>query len=200
VRRGLSEILYRHSRWQVAGQAGDGETAIQVIEQLKPDVVTTDFAHPGPDGIEIIRRCSRTCPDTKFLMVTMHASKQLLREILDAGGRGYIMSSDAVQFLIPSIEAILSGKLWFSSTVSEILLDGFLELPRPPGPPVNLTSRELKIVKLPATGKSNKEVASELNVSLRMAETHRANLMNKLQLRSIQDLVRYAVKNQIVEL
>ena len=139
-------------------------------------------------------------PKVRVLILTMHASKQLVREILEAGARGYVMKSDAGKELLKAIDTLLEDKLFFTQTISEILLDGFLEKPQPMRPENLLTKRETEIVSLLARGKSNKEVATELNISLRTAETHRANIMNKLQLHSVQDLVRYAVKNKLVEL
>lgn len=200
VRRGLKQLLESHPGWKVVGEAADGDTAIQVVKDLEPDILTTDFAHPGLDGLQMARWIAQNLPKVRVLIVTMHASKQLVREILEAGARGYVMTADASKDLVQAVEAVLENKLFFTQTISEILLDGFLQKPQPMRPDNLLTKRETEIVALLARGNNNKEVATELNISLRTAETHRANIMNKLQLHSVQDLVRYAVKNKLIDL
>jgi DNA-binding NarL/FixJ family response regulator len=169
------------------------------VKEYAPDIAILDFAMPGADGLIATREIAKEMPKVRVLILTMHASKQLVREILEAGARGYVMKSDAGKDLLKAIDTLLEDKLFFTQTISEILLDGFLEKPQPMRPENLLTKRETEIVSLLARGKSNKEVATELNISLRTAETHRANIMNKLQLHSVQDLVRYAVKNKLVD-
>jgi DNA-binding NarL/FixJ family response regulator len=200
TRRGIKQLLESHSGWKVVGEAADGDTGIQVVKDLEPDIVTTDVAHPGLDGLQMARWIAQNLPKVRVLIVTMHASKQLVREILEAGARGYVMTSDAGKDLVKAVETVLEDKLFFTQTISEILLDGFLEKPQPMRPENLLTKRETEIVALLARGRNNKEVATELHISLRTAETHRANIMNKLQSKSMQDLVRYAVKNKLVDL
>jgi len=172
-----------------------------MVRLHSPDIAILDISMPGRlDGLAATREISKDMPKVRVLILTMHASKQLVREILEAGARGYVMKSDAARDLITAIDTLLEDKLFFTQTISEILLDGFLEKPQPMRTENLLTKREIEIVSLLARGKSNKEVATDLNISLRTAETHRANIMNKLQLHSVQDLVRYAVKNKLVEL
>jgi DNA-binding NarL/FixJ family response regulator len=201
VRRGLVSLLESHPGCKVVAEADNGETAIELVKQHAPDIAILDISMPGRlDGLAATREISKEMPKVRVLILTMHASKQLVREILEAGARGYVMKSDAARDLIGAIDTLLEDKLFFTQTISEILLDGFLEKPQPMRTENLLTKREIEIVSLLARGKSNKEVATELNISLRTAETHRANIMNKLQLHSVQDLVRYAVKNKLVEL
>ena len=201
VRRGIVSLLESYPGCKVVAEADTGEAAIEAVKEHVPDIAILDFAMPGRvDGLMATREISKALPKVRVLILTMHASKQLVREILEAGARGYVMKSDAGRDLITAIETLLQDKLFFTQTISEILLDGFLEKPQPMRPENLLTKRETEIVSLLARGKSNKEVATDLNISLRTAETHRANIMNKLQLHSVQDLVRYAVKNKLVEL
>ncbi len=201
VRRGLVAMLESNPSCKVVAEADNGETAIELVKSHAPDIAILDISMPGRlDGLAATREISREMPKVRVLILTMHASKQLVREILEAGARGYVMKSDAARDLIKAIDTLLEDKLFFTQTISEILLDGFLEKPQPMRPENLLTKRETEIVSLLARGKSNKEVATELNISLRTAETHRANIMNKLQLHSVQDLVRYAVKNKLVDL
>ena len=202
VRRGIVSVLESDPRCKVVAEAETGEAAIEAVRQHQPDIAILDFAMPNGkvDGLAATREILKEMPKTRVLILTMHASKQLVREILEAGARGYVMKSDAVRDLINAIDTLLEDKLFFTQTISEILLDGFLEKPQPMRTENLLTKREIEIVQLLARGKSNKEVANDLSISLRTAETHRANIMNKLQLHSVQDLVRYAVKNKLVEL
>jgi len=200
VHRGLTSLLEARPGWKIVGGAHDGDSAIQVVQELEPDLVITDVSHPGLDGLQITRWITQHLPKVRVVILTMHASKQLVREILEAGGRGYVMKSDTSRDLIEAIETVLDGKLFFTQTISETLLDGFLDKPPAKGIESLLTKREIAIIGLLTRGKTNREVATELNTSLRTAETHRANIMNKLQLHSVQDLVRYAVKNKLVEL
>ena len=138
-------------------------------------------------------------PKPRILILTMHADKQLVHDILEAGARGYVMKADAGRYLITAIETVMQGKLFFTTTVCEILLNGFLEKPSYIRPVNHITRRETEVLKLLARGRANKDIASELGISLRTVETHRANIMQKLQLHSVQDLVRYAVRHKLIE-
>jgi len=195
VRRGVVSLLESRAGWKVVAEAQDGDSACQVVKDLQPDILITDQVHPGLSGIEVTRWVTQNVPGVRVLLLTMHASKQFVREVLEAGGRGYVMKSDAGKDLLRAIDTLLEDKMFFTQPISDILLDGFLEKPRPN----MLSKRETDILALLARGKSNKEVSTQLNISLRTAETHRANIMNKLQLDSVQDLVRYAVKNKLVD-
>jgi len=201
VRRGITALLETQPGWKVVAEADNGEEAIEMVKLHKPDIALMNVCMPGRlDGIAATRVITRDLPAMRVLIHTMHGTKQLIRDILEAGARGYLMTSDAARDLIMAVETILEGKLFFTQTVSEILLDGFLEKPLPMRTEISLTKREIEIVCLLARGKTNKQVATELNISLRRAETHRANIMNKLQFRTVQDLVRYAVKNRLIDL
>jgi DNA-binding NarL/FixJ family response regulator len=175
-----------------------------LAEQLRPDVVVMDISMPDLNGLEAARKIRKSLPKTEILILTLHFSDQLVREIVEAGVRAYIMKSDADRDLVAAVEALGNHRPFFTARAADMLLDGFV---RPhavsPDPDAvirnRLTSREREIVQLLAEGKSSKEVAVSLGISVKTAETHRANIMRKLELHSVSELVRYAVRNQIIE-
>ena len=199
-RRGLVSLLHSHPDWNVVAEAENGEQAIHRVAQYQPDIAILDLVMPGQfDGLAATRELMKLSTKPRILILTMHASKQLVHDLLEAGARGYVMKADAGRHLITAIETVMEGKLFFTTTVCEILLDGFLQKPSYPRPANAITKRETEVLKLLAAGRTNKEIAAELEISLRTAETHRANIMHKLQLRSVPDLVRYAVKHNLVD-
>jgi DNA-binding NarL/FixJ family response regulator len=157
---------------------------------------------PELNGLDAARRIRKLLPATEVVILTLHFSEQLVREIVEAGARAYIMKADAEKDLIAAVEALADHRSFFTARAGEIVLDGYRK-PRTAGdgkgPTSRLTSREREIVQLLAEGKSSKEVAVSLGISVKTAETHRANIMRKLELHSVSELVRYAVKNQIIE-
>jgi DNA-binding NarL/FixJ family response regulator len=201
VRRGLRAILAPQPDWEVVGEAITGRQAVEDVRRLHPNLVIMDIGMPELNGLEATRQILKEFPATEVLILTMHESEQLIREVLDTGARGYMLKSDAGKDLVAAVESLRNHKPYFTSKVSELVLTGFLRGgPREDEPTrMRLTPREREIVQLLAEGKSNKEVASALNISVKTAETHRSRIMAKLQLRSIGELVRYAVRNRIVE-
>ena len=203
VRHGLRSILESHSEWEVVGEAVTGREAVELAKQTTPNIAVIDVSMPELNGLEATRQILKLLPQTEVLILTMHESEQVVREVLDAGARGYVLKSDAGRDLIAAIEALCQRRTFFSSRVSEMLLQSYLthpeRAPAPEAPRNRLTAREREIVQLLAEGKTNKEVASALNISIKTAETHRTNIMNKLDLHSISELVRYAVRNNMVE-
>jgi len=203
VRRGLRDLLEGHPDWTICGEAVTGTGAVAQAKELKPDVAVLDFAMPELNGLEATRQIRQVSPHTEILMLTMHESEQLAREVLAAGARGFVLKSDAGKVLVDAVEHLSRHKPFFTAKVSEMLLS---ELNHPStaeggsgefgGP---LTPRERQIVQLIAEGRSSKEVADRLGISVKTADTHRANLMRKLRLHSVTDLVRYAIRNKIVE-
>lgn len=156
---------------------------------------------PVLNGLEATRRIVRVAPRSQVLILTMHDSDEFVREVLDAGARGYVLKSDAGRDLVSAVEALSSGRAFFTSKVTEVVLTGYLRGARADkskGSRGRLTSREREVLQLLAEGKSNKEVATSLSVSVKTVETHRANIMRKLDLHSVSDLVHYAVRNRIV--
>jgi DNA-binding NarL/FixJ family response regulator len=203
IRRGLKDLLTARAGWEICGEAKTGKEAVTLSEQLKPDVIVMDISMPDLNGMEAARRIHKILPKTGILILTMHFSDQLVRDVVEAGARGYILKSDADRELVTAVESIANRRTFFTPRASEMLLDGFsrqvtgadLKIPRRD----RLTTREREVVQLLAEGKTSKEVASALGISVKTAETHRANIMRKLELHSVSELVRYAIKNQIIE-
>jgi DNA-binding NarL/FixJ family response regulator len=203
MRRGIKALLQSHAGWEVCGEAHTGREAVTKAEELKPDIVILDISMPDLNGVDAAKRIRKSSPDTEVLILSVHYSDQLIRDILEAGVRGYIVKSDSDRDLIIAVETLANHKPFFTPRATEVMLTNFNEGKTRTEPPETmrdrLTSREREIVQLLAEGKSSKEVASSLNISVKTAETHRANIMRKLQLHTVSELVRYAVRNQIIE-
>ncbi len=202
VRRGLCSLLRVQPEWEVCGEACDGREAVDKALQLKPDVVILDIGMPNLNGLEATRQILKANPQTRILILTLHDSEQVVRDILDAGARGFLSKSDAARDLIAAVEALRRGKIYFTPKVGTMVLEGYLHrdtaVPLEPQTRTRLTPREREIVQLLAEGKSSKEVAVALGLSVKTAETHRSNIMRKLDLHSVSALVLYAVQNNIV--
>ena len=202
VRKGLVALLQAQADWQVCGEAGDGREAVEKATQLKPDVVILDIGMPSLNGLEATRQILKANPQARVLVLTLHDSDQVVREVLNAGARGFLLKSDAARDLVAAVEALRRDKTYFTSKVAAMVLEGYLKGGAPNTVPTagrsRLTPREREIVQLLAEGKSTKEVAVALGLSVKTAETHRSNIMRKLQLHSVSDLVLYAVRNNIV--
>ena len=202
VRRGLKDLLEQHVGWQVCAEASNGREAVELALQHRPQVAVVDLSMPELNGLETTRRIRQSLPDTEVLIFTMHESEELIREVLGAGARGYLLKSDAVRQLIPAVESLSQKKPYFAGRVSEVVLDGFLKGGQVTleGPTAErLTSREREVVQLLAEGKSNKQIARLLDLSVKTVETHRTAAMRKLELNSLPDLVRYAIRMQIIQ-
>lgn len=203
VRRGLKAMLESQPDWEIVAEAVTGREAIEKAKQTTPDIAIIDVGMPELNGLEATRQVLKALPQTEILILTMHENEQIMREVLDAGARGYVLKSDAGRDLVAAVEALCQHRTFFSSKISDMLLTSYLRhsdrTETTESPRGRLTAREREIVQLLAEGKSNKEVASALSISIKTAETHRTNIMNKLDLRSITELVRYAVRNNIVE-
>jgi len=203
VRRGVCALLTSHCGWEICGEAGDGREAVEKITQLKPDIVILDIGMPALNGLEAARQILHNEPRQKIAILSVMDSEQVIHEALKAGARAYISKSDGAKALIVAIEALQENRTYFNSRVGEIVLNGFLNtrnMPSKRGSILpDLTAREREIVQLLAEGKSTKEVAVTLGVSIKTAETHRSNLMRKLGLHCLSELVLYAVRNNIVQ-
>jgi DNA-binding NarL/FixJ family response regulator len=205
VRRGLIALLQKHEGWEICGEASDGREALEKAKQLKPDVVILDIGMPFLNGLETTRQLLQHDPNFKVIVLTITDSDQVIREALDAGARGFVLKSDAARDLVSAVEALQSRRMFFTPRVNDLVLAGFLDKGHsmsrnePPLLPT-LTPREREITQLLAEGKSSKEVASLLNLSTKTVETHRSNIMRKLSLHSIRDLVVYAIKNNIIHI
>ena len=203
VRRGLKALIESRPGWRVCGEAHTGREAAAKAEQMKPDVVILDISMPGLNGVEAARRIRKSSPSTEILILSVHYSDQLIRDILEAGARGYVMKSDSDRDLIVAVQAMAEHKPFFTSKATEMMLTNFCQSgPQPQLKDLaadRLTSREREIVQLLSEGRSSKEVASVLGISVKTADTHRANIMRKLNLHSVSELVLYAVRNQIIQ-
>jgi DNA-binding NarL/FixJ family response regulator len=203
VREGIKTRLEKQPGWTVCGEADNGRQAVEMATRLKPDVVVLDIGMAELNGIEAARQIRKACPETEVLILTLQESEDLVREALSAGARGYILKTDAARLLTVAIEALLEGKTFFTGKVSNLVLEGYLDADhaarRDSGARSRLTMRELEVVQLLAEAKTSKEVARKLGVSAKTIEAHRANVMRKLNLHSVAELVRFAVRNNIVQ-
>jgi len=205
ARRGIRALLENHPGWEVCGEAKDGREAVELASRTNPNLILLDIGMPNLNGLEAARQVLAESPDIAILILTMHDSDQVVREVLRAGARGFLLKSDAGRDLVAAVEALQLQRTFFTTRVSQMVLDGFLDRDPRPENDVNdegsdvLTGREREVIQLLAEGKTSKEVAVTLNLSVKTAETHRTNLMRKLGLHSVADLTRYAVRNGIVQ-
>jgi DNA-binding NarL/FixJ family response regulator len=204
VRRGLRALLESQSEWVVIDEAVHGREAVEKASKWQPDVIVLDISMPQLNGLEAARQIIKETPKTEVLILTVHESEQVVREILKTGARGYVLKSDAGRDLVDAVRALSEHRVFFTSKIAEMVLTGYLRRDdasapgeREPGLPLSVRERE--ILQLLAEGKSNKEIAKSLYLSIKTVETHRASIMRKLRLHSIGDLVRYAIRHHIVE-
>ncbi|MDP9099995.1 MAG: response regulator transcription factor [Verrucomicrobiota bacterium] len=202
VRQGVRKLAEERPEWEVCGEAADGRSAVALAEELKPDVVIVDLGMPELGGLEATRQIKRSLPQTEVLIFTGQEDEQLIHDVFTAGARSYILKNDIGRHLIAAIEALGQHKHYFTNRTSEVIFARYLDGRSGPGNDKmeGLTPREREIVQLLAEGKSNKEVASVLGISIKTAETHRATIMRKLNFDSFADLVRYAIRRKIIEL
>jgi len=200
LRRGLVAELSQVPGWVVVAEVANGRAAVASAAELKPDLVVLDLTMPELNGLEAARRILSADPGTRILILTAHESEQLVREVLSVGARGYVLKSDAGRILVVALQALLEGGSFFTSSVARMVMDGYLRNEASDaGTAQPLSGREREIVQLLAEGNSNKDVARALNISVKTAETHRSNIMRKLGLGSLPELVRYAIRNNIIE-
>ena len=203
VRRGLVSLLRSHVGWEVCGEAADGRKAVDQAKELKPDIVILDIGMPNLNGLDAARQILHDNPLTKVLILTIADEDEVVRVVLDTGARGFVLKSDAARDLVAAVEALQSNKSFFTSRIADMMLSGDLTRGRstPDGRAAlpSLTPRQREILQLLAEGKSSKETASHLDLSVKTVETHRTNIMHKLNIHSVSELVLYAVKNHIVQ-
>jgi DNA-binding NarL/FixJ family response regulator len=202
VRRGLKSVLSSRRGWTVCAEASTGREAVALASQHRPDIVVMDIAMPGLNGLEATRQLRKALPKTQVMILSLHYSDQLVREVIDSGARGYLLKTDASNDLLNAVEALANNRSFFTSGAAQILIDGFCKPASAREHPLmrkSLSAREREIVQLLAEGSSSKEVAVALGISVKTADTHRANIMRKLEMHSVSELVRYAVKNNLIE-
>lgn len=199
VRRGVRSLLETRSDYKVIAEACDGREAVKKKLELRPHVTIMDISMPGLNGVEAIRQIASAGIGTEILALTMHSSETLARELLIAGARGYVLKSDADRDLLSAVELLGQHKSFLSAATSSIVVDQFRRgNTKAPSEHHGLSARELETLQLLAEGKTNKDIASSLFLSVRTVETHRARLMMKLNLHSIGELVHYAIRNNII--
>jgi two-component system response regulator NreC len=202
VREGMRTLIEHEPGWQVCGTATNGQEAVDTAKKLKPEVVVLDMTMPELDGLEALRQIKRALPNTEVLIFSAHHSEEVIEQLFDAGAKSYIQKSDAGRHLVAAIKSLAEHKPFFTPEISQILFSKFLSVgsAKKQGRQKHaLTDRERDVVRLLVQGSGNKEIATALGISIRTAETHRATLMRKLGLDSVAALVRYAIRNNIVE-
>jgi DNA-binding NarL/FixJ family response regulator len=203
MRLGIRALLTVRDGWEVCGEARNGREAVSKSEELKPDIVILDVNMPELSGIEAAKRIRKALANAEVLIISFDYSDQLIREIVAAGARGFVVKADSERDLITAVEALSNHRSFFTPRATDVIL-GRVRAGNFQGDIQGLgrnrlTPREREIVELLAEGKSSKEVAEFLTISVKTADTHRANIMRKLDLHSVTELVRYAVRNQIVK-
>jgi DNA-binding NarL/FixJ family response regulator len=201
IRRGLVSALADRPEWNIVAEAADGRQACEMAARLTPEIAVLDLTMPELNGLDATRQIRASTPKTRILIVTAHESEQLIRDVLDAGAMGYVLKSDAGRILVQAIEALLDERPFFTSKVARFVLEGYLRsgADSVTQAAVALSPRERHIVQLLAEGNNNKEVARVLRLSVKTVETHRSNIMRKMEFGSLADLVRYAIRNKIVD-
>lgn len=201
MRGGLRLLLEQQPALTVVGEADDGRQAVEKTSSLKPDVVVLDIGMPNLNGIEACAQITQTLPTTSVVMLSMHSDEAYVLRALKAGARAYLLKDSAESDLVRAVQAVSEGKSYFSPAVSKVLLEDYVRKLQRSGVEDSfdlLTPREREILQLVAEGKSNKDAANLLNLSVYTVETHRANLMQKLNLRSVPELILYAVRKGII--
>lgn len=197
VRRGFQMILAEQSDMEIVGEAGNGREALELAAKLKPDVVVMDVAMPELNGIEATRRMAENAPHARVLALSMHKDSVYVRETLRAGARGYLLKDSVAADLVSAVRAVAAGEGYLSPAVSDAVLDDYR---RHVTNPIDLlTSREREVLQMLAEGKTNKEIAGVLNLSVYTVDAHRGRIMEKLNVHSINELVRFAVRNGMID-
>ena len=203
VRQGMRALLEVRPEWEVCAEAANGREAVERAKQTKPDVVVMDISMPELNGLEATRQILNALPRTEVLILTLHESEQLIRRVVESGARACVLKSDAGRNLVEGVAALGQHKSFFSSKVATVLVESCLKGGKTTGRTKRsrdlLTPREREVVQLLAEEKSNKEIAAILRLSVHTVETHRSNIMRKLGTHSLSGLIRYAVRNKIVQ-
>jgi DNA-binding NarL/FixJ family response regulator len=196
----LLALLEQHADWHVIGEASNGREAVNLALKTRPDVALLDLFMPEMNGLEATQVIKKELPDTEVLIFTVHEPEDLIRAVLAAGARGYLLKTELTHTVVAAIESVAEHKPFFSPQISKKLLDNYLQTRAVSALSANpLTAREREVLQLLAEGRINKEVSALLGISAKTVETHRANIMKKLDAKSVVDLVRYAVRARIIE-
>jgi len=202
MRRGIRDLLEADPEIEVIAEAGDGREAAHLTYKLKPDVLIIDLTMPELNGLDAIRQIRKDSPQVELLVFSMHDAEDLIREVLSAGARGYVLKSDAALYLVEAVKSLALHRPFFTPRISEAILHALVTSAARPAEKTSsgpLSAREREILQLLAENKSNKEIAARLGISVRTVETHRRSVMQKLEANSIVELVHYAIRNGIVQ-
>jgi len=202
TRAGLRYLLEKQKEWSVCGEAPNGRAAVELAEKVRPDVAILDMSMPELNGVEATRQILKKLPGTKILIYTMHETERIILDALDAGASGIVLKSDAGENMVMAVESVVRGRRFFTPHVAETIAEAFLSKKESSASESGgqvITTREREVIQLLAEGKSNKEVANRLNISTRTAEGHRAEIMKRLKIASLAELVCWAVRNGVVQ-
>ena len=204
VRRGLRSLLESQPDLQVCAEAGDGAATMEIVLKDRPDLVILDLTMPEKNGLEVTRLIREESPSTEVLILTMHFSEEIAREVLRCGARGYLLKSDADAELLAAVRHIKNNKPFFTGKLATSMAESFVRDNRGSGANAStdeapLSKRELEVVQLLASGKSNKEAAALIGVSTRTVESHRNHIMRKMDFGSFSDLIRFAIRNNLIQ-
>jgi DNA-binding NarL/FixJ family response regulator len=203
VRQGLRKLLESEADFQLIGEAGDGIEAVRLVEQLTPNVLIADLMMPGLTGLEVTRQVRQRVPQTKVVILSMHAAESYVLEALRNGVNGYVLKDSSADDLIKAVRTVAQGRRHLSEPLSERAIDAYIQKAEAASidradPYETLTTREREVLKLAAEGRTNAEIADKLFISPRTAETHRANLSRKLGLTNQSELIRYAIRRGLL--
>jgi DNA-binding NarL/FixJ family response regulator len=199
-RAGLRSMLQNQSELEIVGEAHDGHSAIKLTEEFTPDVLLLDISMPGLNGLETLRKLHELGTTTRTVILSMHSDRHYVTESIKAGARGYLLKDSTLDELVNGIKAVMRGEVYLSSRITGVLVSDYMTLSTVVNSSADiLTSREREVLQLIAEGNSTKDVASRLNVSVKTIETHRKRIMDKLNLHSVAELTRYAIREKIIQ-
>jgi DNA-binding NarL/FixJ family response regulator len=200
VRRGIRALLEGRPEWKICGEAATGREAAEKAKTLRPDLVLMDLSMPEIDGLEAIHKILDARPSAKILVLTMNDSGEMASKVLAAGARGLVLKSDAARDLVRAVQSVERDQPFLSPAVTRLIIGHLAKTSAPEPSAGNVTPRELEVLKLLALGRSNKEVAAALDISVKTVDAHRSNIMRKLLLGTYSDLIQFAIRHQIIDL
>jgi DNA-binding NarL/FixJ family response regulator len=200
IREGIKTILAKHAEYEITGEAEDGVKVLEQIEALKPDILLLDITMPQKSGLEILDQVRRLSPETKIIIISVHKADAYIMRALKAGVRGYMNKENAADDLLPALRKVISGQFFLSGEASSYILDKVNKTPQELEKEGDLSEREMEVLRLTVEGKTAKEIADAIFISPRTVENYKNNIMRKLGLHKTSDMIKYAIKNKIVDL